>query len=329
MSKENLTKEEKAQAKADKKYAKLEAKYDKAYDRKDALNEQIDALKTEILNESDQKKKKKLRDKRDRLVQERDSIIIREDELVVPMEPKTKKIITAVVSVIVIVALIFTYIATGTVRKGICGTLGWPQSTFTAYTFKDDDGNKHNIKISTYNYYFSMYYNNLRNTTSQYKQYGLNLDDMNMNVDFDKKLSSQTRTEDGKTQTWLEYVQEQVEKQIKSNYMYYYMAVEANDGSEPDVTEDQQKEIDEALENYETSAKKYGYTLSGYLTAAMGKGVTEEVFRKEAKISYIAQNYSSEYKEELASKTYDDSDLDAYKDEHLADLQSVDIKLFE
>ena len=60
MSKENLTKEEKAQAKADKKYAKLEAKYDKAYDRKDALNEQIDALKTEILNESDQKKKKKL-----------------------------------------------------------------------------------------------------------------------------------------------------------------------------------------------------------------------------------------------------------------------------
>lgn len=254
MSKENLTKEEKAQAKADKKYAKLEAKYDKAYDRKDALNEQIDALKTEILNESDQKKKKKLRDKRDRLVQERDSIIIREDELVVPMEPKTKKIITAVVSVIVIVALLFTYIATGAVRKGICGTLGWPQSTFTAYTFKDDDGNKHNIKISTYNYYFSMYYNNLRNTTSQYKQYGLNLDDMNMNVDFDKKLSSQTRTEDGKTETWLEYVQEQVEKQIKSNYMYYYMAVEANDGSEPDVTEDQQKEIDEALENYETSA---------------------------------------------------------------------------
>lgn len=329
MSKENLTKEEKAQAKADKKYAKLEAKYDKAYDRKDALNEQIDALKTEILNESDQKKKKKLRDKRDRLVQERDSIIIREDELVVPMEPKTKKIITAVVSVIVIVALLFTYIATGTVRKGLCGTLGWPQSTFTAYTFKDDDGNKHNIKISTYNYYFSMYYNNLRNTTSQYKQYGLNLDDMNMNVDFDKKLSKQTRTDDGKTETWLEYVQEQVEKQIKSNYMYYYMAVKANDGSEPDITEDQQKEIDEALENYETSAKKYGYTLSGYLTAAMGKGVTEEVFRKEAKISYIAQNYSSEYKEELASKTYDDSDLDAYKDEHLADLQSVDIKLFE
>lgn len=329
MSKENLTKEEKAQAKADKKYAKLEAKYDKAYDRKDALNEQIEALKTEILNETDQKKKKKLRDKRDRLVAERDSIIIREDELIVPMEPKTKKIITAVVSVVLIVALLFAYVATGTVRKGLCGTLGWPQSSFTAYTIKDEDGTKHNIKISTYNYYFSMYYNNLRTTVNQYEQYGLNLDDLNMNVDFDKKLSKQTRTEDNKTQTWLEYVQEQVEKQINSNYMYYYMAVKANDGAEPDITEDQQKEIDDALDNYETSAKQYGYTLSGYLTAAMGKGVTEEVFRKEAKISYIAENYSSDYKEELSSKTYDESDYEKYKDEHLADLQSVDAKIFE
>lgn len=329
MSKENLTKEEKAQAKADKKYAKLEAKYDKAYDRKDALNEQIEALKAEILNETDQKKKKKLRDKRDRLVAERDSIIIREDELIVPMEPKTKKIITAVVSVVLIIALLFAYVATGTVRKGLCGTLGWPQSSFTAYTIKDEDGAKHNIKISTYNYYFSMYYNNLRTTVNQYEQYGLNLDDLNMNVDFDKKLSKQTRTEDNKTQTWLEYVQEQVEKQINSNYMYYYMAVKANDGAEPDITEDQQKEIDDALDNYETSAKQYGYTLSGYLTAAMGKGVTEEVFRREAKISYIAENYSSDYKEELSSKTYDESDYEKYKDEHLADLQSVDAKIFE
>ncbi|WP_177918877.1 peptidylprolyl isomerase [uncultured Eubacterium sp.] len=329
MSKENLTKEEKAQAMADKKYAKLEAKYDKAYDRKDSLNKQIEELKKEILNEPDQKKKTKLRDNRDKLIAERDSIIIREDELVLPMPPKTKKIITAVVSVVIIVALLCAYVATGAVRKGLNGTLGWPQTTFTAYTLKDQDGDKHNIKISTYNYYFSMYYNNLSSTVSQYKKYGADLEQLNMNVDFDKKLSKQTRTEDGKTQTWLEYIQEQVEKQIKSNYMYYYMAVKANDGSEPDIKEDQQKKIDEALEKYETQAKNYGYTLSGYLTAAMGKGVTEEVFRREAKISYIAENYSAEYKEELASKTYDESDIEKYKDENLADLQSVDIKLFE
>lgn len=329
MSNENLTKEEKAQAKQDKKFAKLEAKYDKAYERKDALTEQIESLKSEILDENDQKKKKKLREKRDALIKERDSIVITEDELVLPMAPKTKKIITAVVSIVVVIALVFTYVATGAVRKGMSGTLGWPQSTFTAYTFKDTEGTKHKIKISTYNYYFSMYYNNLKNTTKQYQQYGLDLDQLNMNVDFDKKFSAQTRTDDDKTQTWLEYVQEQVEDQIKDTYMYYYMAVKANDGTEPDITEDEQKEIDDALDKYETSAKQYGYTLSGYLEAAMGKGVNEEVFRREAKISYIADAYEKEYQEQLNDKTYDESDLEAYRDAHLADLQSVDMKLFE
>ena len=329
MSNENLTKEEKTQAKKDKKYAKLEAKYDKAYERKDSLTQQIESLKADILNENDQKKKDKLRKRRDELIKQRNSIIITEDKLVVPMEPNKKRIITAVISVVLVIALLFTYVATGFVRKGMSATLGWPQSTFTAYTFKDTDGEKHKIKISTYNYYFSMYYNNLKSTVSQYKQYGLDLDQMNMDVDFDKKLSAQTRTEDDKTQTWLEYVQEQVEEQIKTTYMFYYMAVKANDGTEPEITEEQQSDIDEALESYETSAKQYGFTLSGYLEAAMGKGVDEEVFRKEARISYIAENYESEYQEGLNNKNYDDADLEAYRDAHLADLQSVDIKLFE
>ena len=325
-----LTKEEKAQARADKKFAKLEAKYDKAYDRKDALNEQIEALKADILNESDQKKKDKIRAKRDALIKERDAIVITEDELVLPLAEKTKKIIKAVVAVVLIVALLFTYVATGAVRKGLCSTLGWPQSVFTAYTIKDADGDKHTVKVSTYNYYFAMYYNNLQSTVSQYKQYDIDLEEANMNVDFDKKLSQQKRTdEDGNTQTWLEYIQDQVMEQIKDTYTYYYMAVKANDGKEPDITEDQQSELDEALESYETSASNYGYTVSGYLQAAMGKGVTEEVFRHEAKVSYISQNYSEEYQEELNKKEYDDADLEAYRDENLADLQSVDIKLFE
>ena len=81
------------------KLAKLEAKYDKAYERKDALAEQIEALRKEILNESDQKKKNKLRAHRDELIKERDSIIITEDTVKIPMAPKTKKIVTAVVAI--------------------------------------------------------------------------------------------------------------------------------------------------------------------------------------------------------------------------------------
>lgn len=311
------------------KLAKLEAKYDKAYDRKDALAEQIESLRKDILNEPDQKKKNKLRSKRDALINERDSIIITEDTVKIPMAPKTKKIITAVIAIIVVIALIFTYVATGFVRKGMAATLGWPQKTFTAYTLTDADGEKHNIKVNTYNYYFALYYNNLQSTVSSYKQYGIDLDEANMNVDFDKKLSEQTRTEDGKTTTWLEYVQEQVEDSIKDTYAHYYKAVKENKGKDPEITDDQKKEIKDALKSYKESAHKYGYTVSGYIEAAMGHGVTKDVFVREATISYIAENYESDHKNDSEAKTYTDKELNAYKKKNKSKLQSVDIKMFE
>ena len=311
------------------KLAKLEAKYDKAYDRKDALAEQIESLRKDILNEPDQKKKNKLRSKRDALINERDSIIITEDTVKIPMAPKTKKIITAVIAIIVVIALLFAYVATGFVRKGIAATLGWPQKTFTAYTLTDADGEKHDIKVNTYNYYFALYYNNLQSTVSSYKQYGIDLDEANMNVDFDKKLSEQTRTEDGKTTTWLEYVQEQVEDSIKDTYASYYKAVKENKGKDPEITDDQKKEIKEALKNYKESAHKYGYTVSGYIEAAMGHGVTKDVFVREATISYIAENYDSDHKNDSDSKTYTDKEINAYKKKNKSKLQSVDIKMFE
>lgn len=311
------------------KLAKLEAKYDKAYDRKDALAEQIESLRKDILNEPDQKKKNKLRSKRDALINERDSIIITEDTVKIPMAPKTKKIITAVIAIIVVIALLFAYVATGFVRKGMAATLGWPQKTFTAYTLTDADGEKHDIKVNTYNYYFALYYNNLQSTVSSYKQYGIDLDEANMNVDFDKKLSEQTRTEDGKTTTWLEYVHEQVEDSIKDTYASYYKAVKENKGKDPEITDDQKKEIKEALKNYKESAHKYGYTVSGYIEAAMGHGVTKDVFVREATISYIAENYDSDHKNDSDSKTYTDKELNAYKKKNESKLQSVDIKMFE
>lgn len=311
------------------KLSKLEAKYDKAYDRKDALAEQIESLRKDILNEPDQKKKNKLRSKRDALINERDSIIITEDTVKIPMAPKTKKIITAVIAIIVVIALIFTYVATGFVRKGIAATLGWPQKTFTAYTLTDADGEKHNIKVNTYNYYFALYYNNLQSTVSSYKQYGIDLDEANMNVDFDKKLSEQTRTEDGKTTTWLEYVQEQVEDSIKDTYANYYKAVKENKGKDPEIKDDQKKEIKDALKSYKESAHKYGYTVSGYIEAAMGHGVTKDVFVREATISYIAENYESDHKNDSEAKTYTDKELNAYKKKNKSKLQSVDIKMFE
>lgn len=323
MAKETLTKAEKQQA-------KLDAKREKANAKKKELAESIAELKTKIADSADEKEKAKLRKQRDELIAQRDGIARSKDGMTIPLAPNTKKTIRAVVAVVIVLAILCTYFATGTVRHGLLSNFGAPQSTFTAYTIADGDGNKHSVKVSTYNYYFAMQYNNLQSTKKQYEQYNLDLDSMNLNVDFDKKLSKQTtKNHDDETVTWLEYIQEEVEEGIKSTYLYYYEALKANDGKEPEITEDQQKELDEALDNYKKTAEGYGFTLSGYLTAAMGKGVTEEVFRREAKIAYIAENYQKELTKNLQSKEYSDKEYNDYKKDNYDNLVTVDIKFFE
>ena len=107
--------------------------------------------------------------------------------------------------------------------------------------------------------------------------------DYKLDVDFDKKLSKQTtKNDDNETVTWAEYMQEEAIESIESTYTYYLAAKADNDGKDPEITADQKKELKETLDQYRESAHKYGYTLSGYLVKAMGKGVTESLFKQEA-----------------------------------------------
>lgn len=309
---------------------KLEAKKEKAQNKKDELAEKIEEMRELIAAEPDEKAKKKLRKQRDELVAQRDGITTSKDGMTIPLAPKTKRIITSCIAVVIVIALLCTYVATGAVRHGLMSYFGAPQSTFTGMVITDNDGKKHNIKVATYNYYFAMTYNNLHSRQQSYEQYGLNLGDYNLDVDFDQKLSKQTTTnDDGEEVTWAKYIQEEVYESILSTYTYYFEAVKANDGKEPEINKDQQEELDKTLSNYTETAQGYGFTLDGYLTAAMGKGVNEKLFRSEAKISYIAENYQEEYKNDLLKKEYTEEDYESYKKDNYDDLVSVDIKLFE
>ncbi len=323
MANEKMTKEEKQQV-------KLQIKKDKAIEKKKELATQIAEIKQQIADESDEKAKKKLRKKRDELIAQREGITTSKDGMTIPMPKSAKNAITAVIAVVIVVALMCTYVATGAVRKGLMSYFAVPQSTVTAFVIDDGNGGKHSVKVSTYNYYYAMQYNNIYQTKQQYEQYGIDLDQVNLNVDFEEKFSKQTtKNDDDETVTWAQFMEEEVVEQIKSTYLYYYEAVKANDGKEPEITEDQQKEIDDALDSYTTTAASNGYTLSGYLTAAMGKGINEKVFRREAKIAYIAENYQNEYSDELKKKEYSEEEYETYKKENKADLVSVDIKYFE
>jgi hypothetical protein len=324
-------KEEKAAKKAEKEEQKLNEKREKAEARKKEIVAEVRELKTQIAEETDEKKKNKLRRQRDDLIAQRDAINKSKDGITIPMAPLAKRRLRACIAIVVVIAFLFVYVQSGMVRHGLMGALGVPQSTFTGMVVKDGDGKNHAIKVSTYNYYYAMLYNQLRQTQEQYEQYGVELSD-DQKIDFDKKLSQQkTKDPDDETKeiTWAEYMHDQVLDNVKATYMYYYEAVKANDGKEPKITDDQQKEIDEAVDNYKSTAESQGVTVSAYFTYVMGKGVTEKVFRNEAKISYISENYQEDYQKELSSKQYDESEYEKYRDENKADLVSVDIKYFE
>lgn len=128
------------------------------------------------------------------------------------LAPKTVKIIKSAVCIVVVVALLVTYVATGAVRKGFIASLSIPAQTFTGMTVSNKDGSeKAKIKVATYNYYFALTYNNLRTRQQQYSQYGLDPKQYNLDVDFDKKLSKQTtKNDDNETVTWEEYIHDEV-----------------------------------------------------------------------------------------------------------------------
>lgn len=321
----SAAKAEKAKKAAEKKAAKAAKLREKNEAKRASIKKELDALKDKKSSTDDEKELAKLDAQIKKLSDKYSSV----GSSAAGVAPRTAKIIKSTIAVVIVIALLVAYVATGTVRKGFIASLGLPAQYFTGMTVSNGE-QKAKIKVSTYNYYFAMTYNNLQSTKKQYEQYGLDPADYNMDVDFDEKLSKQTtENDDGEKVTWAEYIKEEVIESIESTYTYYLAAVAANDGKEPEITDDQQTELEDTLDDYKDTAHGYGYTLSGYLVKAMGKGVTESVFRQEATRSYIAQNYKDSLSEEYSDKEYSDEDYENYKKEHEDDLISVDIKLFE
>lgn len=324
----SLNTEKDKQAKKAEKLAKKKSKAkEKNEQKRNALKAEIDALKEAKADETDEKKLEKL-DAKIKKLSDKYSAVGSTPAGKIPQ--KTARIIKSVVCVVVIVALLVTYVATGAVRKGFIASLSIPAQYFTGLTVSNGE-NTAKIKVSTYNFYFATLYNSMLSQQSQYEQYGIDLADAGLDVDFDKKLSQQTYTDPDteETMSWDEHMHDLVVDSIESTYTYYLAAVEANGGEDPEITDDQKTEINDTLDSYKETASGYGYTLSGYLVQAMGKGVTESVFRTETTRQYIAQNYQEELSSGTQDTTYTEEDINAYKDEHLEDLQSVDIKIFE
>lgn len=236
------------------------------------------------------------------------------------MNRKTRKTLTSVICVVLVIGIAFAYVATGAIRGGIISYFQIPQKTLSGAVIEGEDGQEIKVTPGQYNYYFSnVYY-------SYYQLYAYYSSD---SVDFDKALSKQTYTDDdGNEMTWLEFLEQETLDSIKSVEVFYAAAVEENDGEEPELTEEQQEEIDEELAEYKESAESYGFTLNAYLKKVVGRGVNEELMRTEMKKSYIASDYQTQIQEAFESQDYDDAMYDEYYEENAEDMANADFRVF-
>ena len=167
----------KAKKSAEKKAAKAAKVREKNEAKRTELKKEIDALKAKKAESTDEKEVEKLSAEIKKLSDKYSEIGSNANGLA----PKTVKIIKSVICVVIVVALLVTYVATGAVRKGFIASLSIPAQTFTGMTVTNGT-EKAKIKVATYNYYFAMTYNSMRNRQEQYTQYGLDPADYKLDV---------------------------------------------------------------------------------------------------------------------------------------------------
>ena len=86
------------------------------------------------------------------------------------------------------------------------------------------------------------------------------------------------------------------------------------------LSEEDQADIEEQVSSLSDSATEYGYSsLDHFLATNYGKGVTEKILRGVLERMYIAQDYAESTRD---SFTYEQSDLDAYYEEHKSELDT-------
>jgi len=168
---------------------------------------------------------------------------------------------------------------------------------------------------SQMNYLFKTVYNDFLSQYSSYLTYfGLNT---SLSL---KDQTSMYKDDDGNVMTWFEVFAEQTEEQAKQLLVLCQMA---HDEGLDKLSEEDNKEIDEAMKSLSEEALSYGYSLGSYLKAVYGGGITEKDVRTIMEYQMISSNYYEVLEERLLDAIGSDR-VDAYFNEHQKDFLSVD-----
>ena len=165
---------------------------------------------------------------------------------------------------------------------------------------------EHKISPSMYNIYYGSAYQNFYATYADY-----------ITLFFDPELPLDEQVYDETTgQTWQDYFQSEAENSLVWAYSLYDLAKEEG----LTLSEEDEQTITETMDSFRQAATDYGYsTANGYLTAAFGDGVNEDLYREFLEVQLLASAYSEQ---KLESFTFTDDEKYAFYAEN-ADLYDL------
>lgn len=162
--------------------------------------------------------------------------------------------------------------------------------------------------VADFNYNYFTAYNNQYNTYYQYAQYGIAGLLPVSGTPFDEQVY--TTTEDGEEITWADYFEDQAIEMMRQVAM---LCTEAEKEGFA-LPQEELDAIEETVQGMTSQAAAYGYpNLEGYLVQLYGKGMTEEVFRRNLERQSLAAAYQTHKRE---SFTYTDDQLKSHYAEH-------------
>lgn len=192
---------------------------------------------------------------------------------------RLQKIIQRTISIVLVLALL------ATIGWTVVDKMGLIERVTTAISIGSEK-----INMRDYKYYYLLMYNNVKGQSAQYaQQYGYDV------MGFDSTVSPSEqecpyKNDAGDTITWAQYFSDAAIDNAQQTTVLYAEAV-ALDKEKYALTDEEQKTIDEQIEQIRKSAAESSMSINAYLRESYGTGVTENFLREQIKKDTVVARF--------------------------------------
>lgn len=235
-----------------------------------------------------------------------------------PNMQKAGKIATKVVAIAVIV--VAALVAIGATLN----FFGLPQRVLTAAKAGDIK-----ISVAEYNCYYMNAFTQVHNTAQTYDTYygkgaGLTYVGFDSTKTPREQKYTKSELEGYQNPTWADYFEVSALENAKYTNIYAKLAEDAG----IKLTDEEQKEIDDAIESLRKAADEKDYSLDRFLRLQLGNGVNEKIYREIMTKQQLAAKFAKTKQTEVKDGITDAA-IDAEYKENAKDYSSVTVYLFE